>query len=448
MNKILLIVEREYLTRVRKKSFLIMTLIGPLLFAGIMVVPAWLATMNGDEKNIQVLDQSGAFTNKLKAQRNVNFTYVKGSIEELKAGILAGKADGLLIIPALDLDKPVGVQLFFQKSPSLEIENNIAGSIEDELENRKLIKNGIDRSVLENLKPNVDIDTKQLSAEGEKDSSSAGATITGFASAFLIYFFIFLYGVQVMRGVIEEKTSRIVEVIISSVKPFELMMGKILGVALVGLTQFLLWVALSSGISFVASQLLASNSEGSPATTVAANTKTALQGAEKAGAAPKLTKGLKKENISQKISNALGTVDFVTQIICFVFYFIGGYLLYSSLFAAVGAAVDSETDTQQFMLPITIPLILSIIVAQGIINDPESKLAFWMSIIPFTSPVVMMVRLPFHPPLWEVLLSMALLVLGFIGTVWFAGRIYRVGILMYGKKVNYREISKWLFYKV
>ena len=248
---------------------------------------------------------------------------------------------------------------------------------------------------------------------------------------FLIYIFIFLYGAMVMRGVMEEKTSRIVEIIISSVKPIQLMMGKILGIALVGFTQFALWVSLTFVISSVATALLVSPADLNPVD-MANGSEMLIQEAD-----------MNHSGLAS-VFEQLESINITFLLVMFLFYFIGGYLMYGSLFAAVGSAVDSETDSQQFMLPITIPLIFSFIALQTILENPDSSLAFWCSIIPFTSPIVMMGRLPFDPPLWELGLSMVLLIVGFIFTSWLAGRIYRVGILMYGQKVNYKTLWKWI----
>lgn len=272
-----------------------------------------------------------------------------------------------------------------------------------------------------------------MSETGEKASSSGVSSAVGYFASILIYFFVFLYGAQIMRGVLEEKTSRIVEVIISSVKPFQLMTGKIIGIAAVGLTQFLLWVILTIGISSAAGSMFQvdrfSNSQ-----------------------IESTTDGMEEKDVNQAqqindIFSALEAIDITKLVLCFIFYFLGGYLLYGGLFAAVGSAVDSDADTQQFMFPISLPLIASIVMLSAIIKDPGGSLAFWMSMIPFSSPVVMMMRIPFGVPLWEILLSMAFLVAGFIFTTWIAGRIYRIGILMHGTKVNYRVLAKWLFMK-
>jgi ABC-2 type transport system permease protein len=274
-----------------------------------------------------------------------------------------------------------------------------------------------------------------------KENNALLTTAVGFAGGIAIYMFIFLYGVQVMRGVIEEKTNRIVEVIISSVKPFQLMMGKILGIALVGLTQFLLWIVLTFLISSTITTYIAKEKMDAKNVAMSLNTQQA-NGMDKLSD----TKEMEKSAMESIMSN-MDSINFPLVLTCFVIYFLGGYLLYSALFAAIGAAVDNETETQQFMLPVTIPLILSFVVAQSVITNPESQLSFWFSMIPLTSPVVMMVRVAFGVPAWQLILSISLLILGFVGTTWLAARIYRTGILLYGKKVNYKELSKWLFYK-
>ena len=248
----------------------------------------------------------------------------------------------------------------------------------------------------------------------------------------MIYIFIFLYGSQIMMSVMEEKSGRIVELLVSSVKPYELMMGKILGVALVGLTQFVLWMALSFAVSTAAGTLF-------------------MDKLPKETTGQEVLKGSEMEKVQKKAESKgmsalseLKNVNIVTISICFIVFFLGGYLIYSALFAAIGSAIESQQEAQQFMLPVTIPIILSIMLAQFVIKDPNGSLAFWLSIFPLTSPIIMMVRVPFEPPFWQILLSMAALVLGFLGTVWLAGKIFRVGILMYGKKVTWAELAKWL----
>ncbi len=297
--------------------------------------------------------------------------------------------------------------------------------------------------MLNSIKADVSIRTIQWTEDGNaKESSTEIAMIVGYASGFLIYFFIFLFGAQVMRGVIEEKTSRIVEIIISSAKPFQLMMGKIVGIALVGLTQFLLWIVLTTAIIFGAKT--AFFPDLGKTNTQEVLVQDMLQQPDMAQMEQIQTQQM--DDMAQ-IFNSMKSIEYGKIFFSFVFFFLGGYLLYGSLFAAIGSAVDNETDTQQFMLPITIPLILGIFVMMNAIQTPDSPVAFWFSIIPFTSPIVMMVRIPFGVPDWQLALSMGLLVITFIGSVWLAGKIYRTGILMYGKKVNYKELWKWLRYK-
>jgi ABC-2 type transport system permease protein len=435
MGKIWLIFQREYLVRVKKKSFIVMTILGPLLMAMVMVIPIWLATMSDDAKVIQVLDESGILASRLKSTEEIKFVTVGGPVQKAKDDYLKTEDAALLYIPQLDLDKPQGIQLFSQKSASISLASKLERQVQQEVESIKFSKSGIDKKVLDQIKTDVNISTINLSSEGEKSSNVGVNSGAGFFGAFLIYLFIFIYGAQIMRGVIEEKTSRILEVMVSSVKPFQLMAGKIMGIAAVGLTQFLLWIILTTAISTAVSSTFELDRFSQ------ANIGQTMQQMETE----------KDATQAQEVSEILGALDNLNVPLlvgCFLFYFLGGYLLYGALFGAVGAAVDSETDSQQFMLPITIPLILSFIVAQTIIiKNPNGAVAFWMSMIPFTSPVVMMLRLPFGVPGWELALSMLLLIFGFIGTTWVAARIYRVGILMYGKKVNYRELSKWLFYK-
>lgn len=437
-SNINLILQREYLTRVKKKSFIVMTILGPLLFAAITIIPIWLAVKSAKTNKVQVLDESGLFNGKFEDKKSVKYRFIKGDLTDRKVEFLQSEDDILLFIPAFDIKDPLPVQLFSKTNPSLEVESGISKTLEKEIKNLKMKSLNIDPATIEQLKSEVDIRTILLNDSGEQEGSSAAATIAGFAASFLIYIFIFMYGSIVMRGVIEEKTNRIVEVIISTVKPFELMMGKVLGVAFVGLTQFLLWIMLTWAITTGATALLV-------------DTKSMTEQTQEIVESTNIKQEMKDKGPSgTKISKMLSTINTLNIpliVVCFLFYFLGGYLIYSALFAAVGAAVDNETDSQQFILPVTIPMILSMVLSQFFISNPDSSMAFWLSIFPLTSPVVMMIRIPFSPPVWEIALSMALLVLGFLGTIWIAARIYRVGILMYGKKVTYKELSKWLFYK-
>lgn len=445
MNKIKLIITREYLTRVKKKSFIVMTILGPILFAAMMIVPAWLASMEDtDVKNIAVIDESGIFIDKITDTDYIKFEYLENkSIETIKNNFSELDYYAVLqILPSIAYEESA-VHLYSKKQPSLTVKSHISNSMEKELRNKKLRANGIDEEVLRSIKSDVSIRTIQWTDDGEeKESSTEVAAIVGYASGFLIYFFIFMFGAQVMRGVIEEKTNRIVEIIISSAKPFQLMMGKIVGIALVGLTQFILWIALTfiiiTGVKTVFFPELGTQNAQEVVVQNLLDEQAIAQ-----------AETLQPQNLDKfsTILNAAKSIDYGVMFGSFIFFFLGGYLLYGSLFAAIGAAVDNETDTQQFMLPITIPLVLGIVVMMNAVQNPESPIAFWFSIIPLTSPIVMMVRIPFGVPYWELSLSMGLLILTFIGSTWLAGKIYRTGILMYGKKVNYKELWKWIRYK-
>lgn len=416
-----------------------MSILGPILFAALIAVPIWIGKESSETLVIQVVDESKLFVDKFKGSENLKFTYTNGSIDESKKKFNSYQEeekrefDGILYIPAMNLDSPTGISYFSEKSLSAFTQGDIEKTIAEEIENQKLVRSGIDKNVLDKIRTKINISTINLSQEGEKKSSSGAASVVGYIAAFLIYMFIFLYGSQVMRGVIEEKTTRIVEVIISSVKPFELMMGKILGIAGVALTQFLIWVALSTVVSMVVSSIFGLDAAQTSPMGMGAN-------AQMPANLP--------DNAAGEMINSFYSLNLPLIIFSFGFYFLFGYLMYGALFGAVGSAVDNETDSQQLVLPITIPLILSIVMISAVLNNPNGSLAFWFSIIPLTSPVIMMVRLPFIGFTWELVLSMALLVGGFIGATWVAARIYRVGILMYGKKPSFKELGKWLFYKV
>lgn len=438
MNKVFLIIQREYLSRVKKKSFLILTFLVPSLFIGMLFLVGYLTTKGDDSsKNFTVLDKSGIFVDQLKNTENLTFSYVDGDYEAAKKKIRKSKNSFLLYIDA-DYANNGKTEIISEKKPGIALVNDVETQMETILRNNKLIAAGIDTAVLNNSKAKVSINAKQLTDEGEKDASIEATFVVGFLSAFLIYLSLFIYGAQVMRGVIEEKTNRIIEIIVSSVKPFQLMLGKILGIGAVGLTQFLLWIILSTGLSTVAASYF----------TDKAPEKAKTEQVGKTSQSDEVVKAASSNNKVQAFLKAAGTINFPYILSTFGFYFLGGYLLYSALFAAVGSAVDNETETQQFMLPITLPLIFTFILGMNVIvNNPDSTLSFWLSIIPFTSPIAMMIRIPFGVPGWQLALSIVLLIAGFIFTTWVASRIYRVGILMYGKKVTYKELAKWFNYK-
>lgn len=411
-----------------------MTILGPLIFGGIVIVPVWLASQESTgQKIIAVVDESRFFAGSFQNQGddNIIYEYVQEPVEEVKSEISNGYRYGLLYIPTLDLNDPQGITFFSEGNPSLTTISDIRQKLQDIIKDIKLKRSNISKTTLAQLETKVSINIINLSDDGSEQQGSSGvSSIVGYISAFLIYGFIFLYGAQVMRGVIEEKSNRIVEIIISSVKPFQLMLGKIIGVASVGLTQFLLWIILTFTVASIAFSIFQPDLDPSQTNAIAQQ----IPEAEVA----------QVETVSQ-IQNALDTVDIPWILFCFLFYFLGGYLLYGALFAAIGSAADSDTDTQQFMLPIAGPLIFSIVTLASVLNEPNGPMAFWLSLIPFTSPVTMMMRVPFGVPAWQLILSMLLLVGGFILTTWLASRIYRIGILTHGTKVNYKTLGKWLF---
>lgn len=471
MNKIILVIKREYLSRVQKKSFIVMTILGPILMAALFIVPIYISQMTDETKKIDILDETGWFINKFESSDRFQFEYVYDDLETAKTNMTAKKGYALLYIPRPTSSVPSTAVIYSEKQASIDLKSYIKNVMGKEVENQKLgaeilkeirkvnpeyksIGNDslskeslISEAILKNIKTNIDLTSIRMGEEGKEEKSFTEVSMgVGMFSGILIYFFIFLFGAQVMRGVIEEKTSRIVEVIVSSVKPFQLMMGKIVGVALVGLTQFLLWIVLTLAIVTVFKTFMPDkmNQEKttevfSPGNRIPSNANTAD--------IPEVTEETQDTGSMGRIAEALGSINYGTMVFSFIFYFLGGYLLYGAMFAAIGAAVDNETDTQQFMMPVTIPLILSIVMAQFVINNPEGPISFWFSMIPLTSPIIMMVRIPFGVPYWELALSMAILTVTFIGAVWLAGRVYRTGILMYGKKTSWGEMWKWLFYK-
>ncbi len=416
-----------------------MTLLAPILFGGFIFIVGWTASKGSDTKNIQVVDESGMFAEIFVDSDKDKFDYSDSPLDDAKAKVLTGEYDGLLYIPKLDVDDPQGVMYYAPNNPSIGMVSGLSNKIEGEIENIKLRRSGLDKAVLESLKADVDINTINLTESGgEKESSSIGATAVGYVAAFLIYMFIFVYGAMCMRGVVEEKTSRIIEVVIASVKPFQLMMGKVIGIASVGLTQFVLWIILTITISTVAGAAFM-------------DTKAQLDQQQKnqmeAMEIPQQDLPQNDPDIIEKLTGAVESINLPMVVVSFLFYFLAGYLLYGALFAAIGSAVDSDADAQQFMFPVTIPLIFAIVMLSAVLNDPNGSLAFWLSMVPFTSPVIMMMRVPFGVPVWELALSMVLMVGGFLFTIWLASRIYRIGILMHGTKVNYKTLGKWIMTK-
>lgn len=442
MNKILLIIKREYLSRVKKRSFLLVTFLVPLVIIGIYALTIYLTarSFENNKATVHVVDQSGMFAGKIESTKNITFISVAAeeNTTDKRERMLEGEGKNFLLIIPPDMATSSHAELISKETAGITIQSDISRQLENVLRNIAFADAGIDRTTVESIHPEVTLSAKEITAEGEKDSSASASMGIAMSLSIVVYICLFLYGSQVMRGIIEEKTSRIVEVIISSVKPFQLMMGKIIGIGLVGLTQFILWIVLSATLMGVASAGLIDGRD--------IQAQIEQQQALSNGEVQPVIKP--QMGMMGTVKQELDKVDFQLIIITFLLYFFGGYLLYSALFAAVGSAVDSDTETQQFMFPIMIPLLFTYILSFGVlINEPNGPLAFWLSMIPFTSPIAMLVRIPFGVPMWQIGLSLVLLIGGFIFTTWVAARIYRVGILMYGKKASYKELVKWFRYK-
>jgi ABC-2 type transport system permease protein len=453
MNKISVIIKREYVTRVRKKSFIIMTILAPVLMAAIIILPtALMMNQDADFKKIAVIEEkSDLFKGIIKNTKEAEFVYLEDAkIEDLKTSFEKEGYYGVLYISPEIINTPNAIELISKKQPPIGLLQHIENSLEKEIERQKLIAYKIDNldEIMKSVDTNVSIQTINIDASGVAKKTSTGiAMALAYILGFLMYMLVFIFGAQVMRGVIEEKTSRVVEVIISSVKPIQLMMGKIIGIALVGLTQFLIWIFLTVSIAGVLKATMLSDvsmsafSQSVPQSMMAGENQAAVT--ESASQASSVSPQLLE--FSKMFDSAMNQ-PWLLIIIAFIFYFITGYLLYASVFAAIGSAVDNETETQQFMLPVTIPIILALMVAMGTMQNPESSISFWFSMIPLTSPIVMMARIPFGVPYWQIGVSMLLMLITFAAFVWMAAKVYRTGILMYGKKTSWKEMWKWLRY--
>jgi ABC-2 type transport system permease protein len=441
MNKIWLIAQREFLNRVQKKSFLVATILVPLIFPAIIGGMVWFMIKESESAKpevVHVLDESGKFS--FEDSKKFNFIIEKDSLEKVKESYNKTEDFALLYIPAFDISKPEGLSIYTRENPSVEKINDLEKVLEERIRDLKLQQYNIDKTTLEGLKTNVSLKQVNLTETGEEKSSNSGILyILGSALGIMIYIFVLVYGIQIMHGVIDEKTSKIVEVIVSSVKPFQLMMGKIIGIASVGLLQFTIWIVIGT---FVTSSVLGYFGLKMPQKQMQEQVTQQLDAEDMAKV---------QQTQGKSITEFLGVLDeipFTKIAVVFIFYFLGGYLLYGALFAAVGSAVDSIQEAQQFQFPITLPLLIGYMgLFLVIVRDPHGPMSFWLSIIPFTSPVAMVGRIAFGVPTWELVLSMVLLVGGFIFTTWVAGRIYRVGILMSGTKVNYKVLAKWFMIK-
>ena len=431
MSKLALIIKREFIAKVRNKSFIVMTFLSPLLFVGIGVFVGYLSTMKSELKTIAIHDKSGHYTREFKNDEEYKFLDLSSvDLKILRDSINSEAYEGLLIIPNTSSNSQLqkNIQYISNESPSTSFIESLEAVISTKITDDNLNKAGLDIDKIKNAKADVLINIQKSTGEESLKGLNELKVIIGGAFGYLIMMFIILYGNMVMRSVIEEKTSRIIEVIISSVKPFQLMMGKIIGTSLAGILQFLIWVILGLSALFIISGVY--------------------------GIQTGVPVSVNSQNISMVTDNSIGiyiqemwNLPIATILISFIIYFIGGYFLYSSFYASIGAAVDNETDSQQFLLPIIMPLILGVYIGFfTVINDPHGTIATVFSIIPLTSPIVMMMRIPFGVPLWQIIVSVVLLFLTFLGVVWFASKIYRVGILMYGKKPTWKELIKWLKY--
>ena len=444
MNKIGIIIGREFNERVRKKSFIITTLLTPLLMIGLMVAPMLLTQYTGSEqKCIAVVDDSKLIGQHLKSNDEILFEQTPLTIE--LARIEYSDRFAILHIGKSIMENPGDVRLYTNSTASITLEMNIASQLESVIEEIKLQRLNIEDlpSILASIKTNINLqsysngtpaDSDSESSTGEKANSSIVATVVAYVLSFLLYMFILIYGVMVMQSVIEEKNSRVLEVMVSTVRPLDMMLGKILGVASVALLQIAIWIALIMGVGyFVMPELIPD--EMSMAVAM-------LQ----QGASPESLGTDTNMGLLQAIAT-LTDMGYLMKIVgSLLVFMVGGFLLYAALFAAIGSAVDNPQDAQQLQTPVTIPIILSLFVMLSVINDPTSELAFWFSMIPLTSPIVMMARIPYDIPGWEIALSLGILIATFVVVVWGAGKIYRVGILMHGKKPSIKELWKWMKY--
>lgn len=431
-NNTWVILQREYLNRVKKKSFLVMTILMPLLFVALMFAPALLSNVGKQSKTYLVVDETGAYAASFNEATKDRYVFVADTAVAFDS-LRAEACNGVIYIAASGLDgNRQKADFFYMTSePSMEQLSGISSKMTSSLRQKLMQEVGGMSQEVYTLVNEAEVEIGAKNMETGEQTYSEVKTVLGYLFGFLIYLFIFMFGGMIMSGVIEEKTNRIVEVLISSVRPMQLLTGKIVGISLVGLTQLLIWGVLTFILVFVGGLAFGGGID-----------------AESLASAQQMAAGAPIEmDAMGKVMDMIHSVNLSRLFMIFIAYFIGGYLLYAAMFAAVGAAVENENDTNQFMLPITVPLILAIIVSVNILNDPNGPVAFWFSIIPFTSPIAMMIRVPFGVPGWQLALSLGLLVLGCICTTYMAAKIYRVGILMYGKKTSYKELWKWLRYK-
>jgi len=440
MSKLKLIIQREFIAKVRNKSFIVMTFLSPIIMVGMGALVYFLMKKNDEKvKKIVYVDNSGMFSkDDFQDSKTIHYTdYTALGIEETKKKVEKGNYYGALLIPKQDSLEILAqsIEFYSKDTPGMSLMSSLENKIEKKIRNEKLTKFGIDLTKIKASRINTDIKMYNFSGEESSKLINGLKIGVGAIAGYFLMMFVMIYGTSVMRSVIEEKTSRIIEIIVSSVKPFQLMLGKIIGNASAGLLQFFIWGVLLFVIITVASSIFGIDMVEMQSSRVPA---------EQMDAIKQTTSGDKGQLIIQEILR----LPILKLFILFIFYFLGGYMLYSSMFAAVGAAVDNETDTQQFMLPIMLPLILGVYVGFAtVINDPHGPISVAFSYIPLTSPIVMLMRVPFGVSWYELAISMTLLLVTFVFMVWLAAKIYRVGILMYGKKPTYKDLYKWLKYK-
>lgn len=430
MHKIGLVIRREYLTRVRKRSFILVTVLVPLLLMGLMAGMVAIAVSSGSTKHIAVLDESHRFEGKLKSGKSALYEFTQGDLQSLRGN---EQYDAVLHIPPFDESEKNRFSLYSRETIGLDAQNDLEQQLNDIIINDRMNASGISVQTLDSLRAD-NIAIVNIDKEGKNKSTELAYGI-GYVSGFLLYIFMLLYGMSVMRSVMEEKTNRIAEIIVSSVKPYQLMMGKIIGVALVGLMQFLIWVALIGVLSVVGGSVFGTSMEASDLMNQAA-------------VAQQQASAMNSGDFEGVMAMLSGNANWLAIVLWFLVYFLGGYFIYAALFAAVGSLVNEDpNDAQQLTLPVTMPIIFAFVAMSITLRDPNGGLAVFCSIFPLTSPVVMMARIPFGVPAWQLAASVICLVLGFMGTTWMAAKIYRTGILLYGKKVTLKEVGKWLIRK-
>ncbi|MEM6734516.1 MAG: ABC transporter permease [Bacteroidota bacterium] len=427
MNKIVLIIQREFMSRVKKKSFLLATILVPLIFPSIiggMVYFKLQEEKNKKQEVVRVLNESDLIS--FKDSEDYKYLKVNGPLDSAKTLFNQSEDFALVYIPEISIDKPEGISFYAKTTPGVRLVERFEREFERQIRDIKLTRSGLTETQLDELKTEIQITSFNLSETGDEEKSDSNVVFgLGYVTGFLIYIFLFVYGAQVMQGVIEEKSSKIVEVIVSTVRPLHMMIGKVVGVASVGIVQFIIWIVLMGVIWTVVGAFLG------------------IDAAQASGMSSEI-----QEVPTNDLLDVITGVNWLQVALLFLFYFLGGYLLYGALFAAVGSAVDTPADAQQFMMPIMLPIIIGLMgMFLFVFEEPNGAPSFWLSVIPFTSPIVMMGRIGFGVPAWEIALSMVLLVAGFFFTLWLAGRIYRIGILMHGTKVNYKILAKWLTMK-